>query len=192
MKNIAIGVISVIFFSCASVCSAAYLIHLKDGREITTHEYREEGDQIKIHQYGGVVGISKEDVLSIEEIDDPKTIIIKSPTEPSEKAPTQSKEEVKTSIAENGGQKEKERPKTPKNNAKEHSNEILNKFDSLRERFKNIESMSKEEIIQFDKDLAKLRDKMLKADIGGSYSDHLTDILSMGDKAEEVLKQKSQ
>ena len=67
-------------------------------------------------------------------------------------------------------------------------NEILNEFDSLRERFKNVDSMSKEEVTQFDKALTRLRNKMFKADIGGSYSDHLMDMKAMGDKTGEVLK----
>jgi hypothetical protein len=188
MKKLAAGIICLGFLFCASVCSAAYLIHLKDGRDITTHEYREEGDQIKIQQPGGMVGISKEDVVSIEKIDDPKTITVKSPAKPLEKAPPPIKEEIKTSITETGGQKEKNGLKSPKGIEKKHFNEILNEFDTLKERFGNLESMSNEEIYQFDKKLAKLRNKMLKADIGGSYSDHLMEIKSMGDKTQEVLK----
>lgn len=192
MKKLAAGVICLGFLFCASVCSAAYLIHLKDGRAITTHEYREEGDQIKIQQHGGVVGISKEDVVSIEKIDDPKTIIVKSPPEPSGKGSPPVKKEIETSITETGGQKEKEGSKLPKDSAKKHPNEILNEYDNLKERYGNIESMSKEGVIQFDKDLAQLRTKMLKADIGGSYSDHLMNIMSMGDRAGEVLKKRGQ
>jgi hypothetical protein len=189
MKKFVIGVIAVCLWAYASVCSGAYLIHLKDGRAITTSEYWEEGGQIKIHQHGGVVGISKEDVVSIEEIDEPKTIVVKSAPKPPEKAPPQT-EEVKTSIEETGGQQEGS--KSPKGSEKKHPNELLNEFDSLRERVKNVESMSKEEIIQFDKDLAQLRNKMLKADIGGSYSDHLMNIMSMKNKAKEVLKKRGQ
>ncbi len=190
MKKFLIGVFAVCLWASASVCSGAYLIHLKDGRDITTHAYWEEGDQIKIKQYGGVVGISKEDVVSIEEIEDPKNIIVKSAPKPVEKTPPPIKEKVKTSITETGGQKEKESSKSGKDETKKHSNELLNEFDSLRERFKNIESMSKKGIIQFDKALAKLRNKMLKADIGGSYSDHLMNIMSMKNKAKEVLKKR--
>ena len=190
MKKFVIGVIAVCLWAFASVCSGAYLIHLKDGREITTSEYREEGGQIKIHQYGGVVGISKEDVVSIEEIDEPKTIVVKSAPEPPEKAPPQIEEEVKTSIKENGGQKEG--PKSPDDKAKKEKNPILKEFEGLKERYKNLQSMSKEEIIQFDKDLAGLRNKILRAGLAGPYTDHLAAILSMGDKAEEELKRRGQ
>ena len=186
MKKMATGVICISFFFCASVCSAAYLIHLKDGRDITTHEYRVEGDRIKIQQHGGVVGIPKEDVASIEEIKDPKVIVVKSPPKPAKKTPPPVKEEMETSITETGGQQQASKPIGGK--GKKHSNELLNEFDSLRERFTNVDSMSKEEVTQFDKALTGLRNKMFKADIGGSYSDHLMNMKAMGDKTGEVLK----
>ena len=190
MKKFVIGVIAVCLWACASVCSGAYLIHLKDGRKITTSEYREEGGQIKIKQYGGVVGISKEDVVSIEEIDEPKTIVVKSAPEPPEKTPPQIEEEVKTSIKENGGQKEG--AESPNDKAKKEKNPILKEFDGLRERYKSLESMSKEDIVQFDKDLAGLRNKILKAGLAGPYTDHLAEILSMGSKADEEYKKRGQ
>ena len=190
MKKLATGFICLSFLFCASVCSAAYLIHLKDGREITTSQYWEEGGQIKIHQYGGVVGISKEDVVSIEEVDEPKTIVVKSAPEPPEKAPPKIEEEVKTSIKETGGQQEGSKP--PIGKAKKEKNPILQEFDGLKERYKNLESMSKEEIFQFDKDLAGLRNKILRAGLAGPYTDHLSEILSMGEKAEEEYKKRDQ
>ena len=192
MKKFVVGVIAVCLWACTSVCSGAYLIHLKDGREITTSEYREEGGQIKIKQYGGVVGISKEDVVSIEEIGDPKTIVVKSAPEPPEKAPPPIEEEVETSIKKTGGQKEKEGSKSPKDKVKKEKNPILEEFDGLKERYKNLESMSQEDIYRFDKDLAGLRNKILRAGLAGPYTDHLAEILSMGDKAEEALKKRGQ
>jgi hypothetical protein len=70
MKKIAASFVCLSFLFCASVCSAAYLIHLKDGREITTHEYWEEGDQIKFKRCGGIIGIKKDRIREIEEIED--------------------------------------------------------------------------------------------------------------------------
>lgn len=58
----------VVFFPL--VCTAAYVIHLEDGRSFTTSEYREEGDQIKFKRFGGIIGIPKDQVKEIEEIED--------------------------------------------------------------------------------------------------------------------------
>jgi len=70
MKKLAAGFFGITLIFFASLCSATYLIYLKDGREITTHEYWEEDDQIKFKQYGGVMGIQKDFIVEIEEIED--------------------------------------------------------------------------------------------------------------------------
>ncbi len=190
MKKIAASLICFGFLFCASVCSAAYLIHLKDGRTITTQEYSEEGDRIKIEQYGGVVGFSKDEVDSIEETDNVKTLVIKSPPE---KKPEVAKEKAGPEQME-GEEAKKER--APENRdmekASQEKNPLLGEFDALKNRFGNVESMSKKDLVQFQKELAELRRKMLKADIGGSYADHLSDIMFMGGKVEEVLKKNGQ
>jgi len=163
------------------------MILLKDGRAITTHEYWEEGGQIKIKQFGGVVGIAKENVLSIEETDDVKTIVVESPPETK---PEAADDEAEASTKMQGKEAEKA-PEKPDKASKE-KNPLLREFDALKNRFGSVESMQKEEIVQFQKDLDKLRSKMLKADIGGSYADHLSDIMFMKDKVKEILNKRGQ
>ncbi len=194
MKKLTAGLVFVGFLCCATVCSAAYLIYLKDGREITAHEYWEEGDRIKVRQYGGVVGFSKDDVRSIEETDNVRTIVIKS----SPKKKPKDDAEAAKSPRENKGQKKKERsfevvsenqPEKPKTDkVPESQNPLLNEFDGLKNRFGTVGTMSEAEIRRFDKDSASLRDKMLKADIGGAYADHLSYIAFMRGKVKEFLK----
>ena len=184
MKKILPGIIFISLFFCASVCSGAYLIHLKDGREIITNQYSDEGDQIKLHRYGGIIGIPKDQIVKIEETDEileeKKTTAIKATTDKDETATT----DKGKSQSQSTGQKEAETAKT--------ENKLLKEFDSLKERFKNVASMSKEQIYQFDKDLTGLRNKILKAGLAGPYANQLTEILTMGSKAEEVLKKRAQ
>jgi len=189
MKKLAAGFLGITLLFSASLGWAAYLISLKDGRAITTHEYWEEDGQIKIKQYGGVVGFSKDDVLSIEETDNVRTIVVKSPpeTKPEEadetaQAPKQKEEKE--------AKKEKAPEKPDRKKTSSEKNPLLKEFDALKSRFGNVESMSKEETVEFEKDLDKLRSKMLKADIGGSYADHLSDIMFMGDKVKKELNKK--
>ena len=52
------------------ICFPSYIIHLKDGREVATDQYWEEAGQIKFKQYGGVIGIQKDLVRGIDEIED--------------------------------------------------------------------------------------------------------------------------
>jgi hypothetical protein len=67
MKNALTAIAFALFMFLPVTCDADYVIHLKDGRSFTTPEYREEGDQIKFEQYGGLIGLPTEQVVSIEE-----------------------------------------------------------------------------------------------------------------------------
>ena len=70
MKKILTAITVAVFIIYPSICFASYVIHLKDGREFVTDRYWEEGEQIKFKRYGGVIGIQKDLVKGIEEIED--------------------------------------------------------------------------------------------------------------------------
>ncbi len=53
------------------LCPAAYLIELKTGTSFITEEYWEEDGQVKFNHYGGIMGVSKEMILSITDSDAP-------------------------------------------------------------------------------------------------------------------------
>jgi hypothetical protein len=55
------------FVPCWTVPALAeYALHLKNGRRIIVQSYREEGRMIKFHTLGGEIGISKDQIQSIE------------------------------------------------------------------------------------------------------------------------------
>ena len=70
MKKLFAAIAMAGFLVCPGVISAAYIIHLKDGRDFVTGQYSEEGDQIRFERYGGLIGIPKVLVSEIEEIAD--------------------------------------------------------------------------------------------------------------------------
>jgi len=81
MKKILAAIATAAFAIYPSICSAAYIIHLKNGRELVTERYWEEGGQIKFTRYGGVIGIQKDLVKNIEEIEDlPREKVKEAPT----------------------------------------------------------------------------------------------------------------
>jgi len=197
MKKLAAVFICLGFLFCASACWAAYLILLKDGRAITTHEYWEEGDQIKIKQFGGVVGIAKKNVISIEEADDLRTIVVKSPPEKSpeeanEKGEPDQQKEDKEAKKEQSGDVNKKPEESAKGKASKERNPLLKEFDSLKKKFEKVEDMTKQELSQFDKSLRDLRNKIIKAGLAGPYANQMFEILDMGNKAEEVYKKRDQ
>ena len=52
--------------------------------------------------------------------------------------------------------------------------------------------MTNSEIIQFDKELMALKNKIIKAGLAGPYADHLVEILNMGSRAEEIRNRRGQ
>ncbi|MCF8127289.1 MAG: hypothetical protein K9N10_02140 [Deltaproteobacteria bacterium] len=197
MKNLVAGFLGMTLLFSASLGWATYVILLKDGRAITTHEYWEEGDQIKIKQFGGVVGIAKKNVIRIEEADDVKTLVVKSP---SENSPEEANEKSETDQRKENKEAKKdksvdvnERPQEPdKGKASKEKNPLLKEFDALKKKFEKVEDMTKQEISQFDRALRDLRNKIIKAGLAGPYANQMVEIFDMGNKAEEVYKKRDQ
>ena len=70
MKKLLTAIAVAVFVIYPSVSFASYIIHLKSGHSFQTDRYYEEGDQIKFKRYGGIIGIQKELVKDIEEVED--------------------------------------------------------------------------------------------------------------------------
>lgn len=69
MKKLLTTLATIAFLIYPSICVPSYLIELKTGGEILVPYYWKEGDQIEFYFYGGVVGIHKNEIRSIKEID---------------------------------------------------------------------------------------------------------------------------
>ena len=93
MKNSIVAIFGIGILLYPLICFASYIIHLKDGTEVVTDQYWEEGEQIKFKRYGGVIGIQKDQVRGIKEIEDVEEF-------PAEKA--EAKQEVPAEKAEVG------------------------------------------------------------------------------------------
>jgi hypothetical protein len=59
-------VVALCLYCWAAPALADYTLVLKNGRRITVPSYREEGRMIKFHAFGGEIGISKDQIQSIE------------------------------------------------------------------------------------------------------------------------------
>lgn len=205
MKKALSTLVAVFFLFIPALSFPAYKLHLRDGREILTDEYWEEGDEIKFRRFGGVLGIQKDLIRKIEETED-----LNHKKEKSTKTELQKDTEgctEKASVQENGecepkAQSEKEKTTSseqetktdpPSSKKKDKSaNPLLQEFQRLKEKSKHFEAMSTEELYQFDKDLLDLRNKILKAGLAGPYENQLIEILSMGNKMEQILNERNQ
>jgi hypothetical protein len=59
MNRVIVFIALIIFQTAGLTWGASYLLHLKNGNELRTSHYWEEGDEIKFYAYGGVAGIQK-------------------------------------------------------------------------------------------------------------------------------------
>src|SRR5215475_14341968 len=68
-KRLKLLLLTLSFCSWAGPVWADYTLILKNGRRITVQSYREEGRMIKFCSLGGDVGISKDQIQSIQKAD---------------------------------------------------------------------------------------------------------------------------
>ena len=178
MKNLVSGIIIIAFVLYPSICFSSYIIQLKNGGEFITYHYWEEGGEIKLHIYGGVMGIQKDFVETIEEsnvVHKEKTVSLKKPE------PVPVKTEPK-------GDAKTQKTTPPVESKKEKR--FMKEFYLLKERFKDANIMRTQELYQFAEDLTGFRDKVLKNRSGHLYSDQLLEIYSMMDEVEDKIKVK--
>ena len=164
----------VVFFPL--VCSAAYVIHLKDGRSFTTSECREEGDQIKFKRFGGVIGIPKDQVKEIEEIED-------LPEEKAEAAVPEAAAKAKSAEQVKGEQKPEEVSEKKKDESKngidkevilKEKRRILAKKGLIMSAYqqakkagdKEEKDKQRENLLLLEKELAKIREEVRAANQG--------------------------
>ena len=68
-KRLKLLLLTLSFCSWVGPVWAEYTLILKNGRRITVQSYREEGRMIKFHSLGGEIGISKDQIQSIQKAD---------------------------------------------------------------------------------------------------------------------------
>src|SRR5687768_15328561 len=66
MNTLILFIALMICQSWTLVWAASYQLQLKNGNEIRTSHYWQEGDEIKFYLYGGVVGVPRANVVGIK------------------------------------------------------------------------------------------------------------------------------
>lgn len=69
MKKVMPALAIMVVLTAPLANAASYIIHLKNAGELRTHHYWEEGTELKLSIYGGVIGIQKDFVVNIRELD---------------------------------------------------------------------------------------------------------------------------
>ena len=179
-----IGASSLLGFSLvliAEMAMAAYVIKLKNGSELVTSRYWQEGGQILFDTYGGVFGVDKAFVAKIEASDKPLTplaTIIEEPQVKRPSAPVKARQESKPAQASTPQQSEVDRANDP----------IVQEFNALKERFKGLDAMLTSELQEFSTDLMNFKRKVQANKKSNDYLREFTESFKMGDALEEALK----
>jgi hypothetical protein len=181
MKQLAARLIFAVCVIWPASGEAAYLIKLKNGNEIVTGRYWQEGQQVMFDTNGGVFGVDRAYISKIEESNRP----VKQSAAP---------ESVQVKIPTPPTREEKEHSKSPaaeaKTGAVRESDPIIKDLDGLKHRSQTVAGMSSSELQEFLKDLTSLRRRIQAGGRSNDYLAEFTSILEMGDAAEALLKSK--
>lgn len=181
MKQLAASLIFAFCVIGSTSGEATYVIKLKNGNEILTSRYWQEGQQVMFDTYGGVFGVDRAYINKIEESNKP----VKQSA-----APESTQEKIPPASA----REEKEHSKSPaaeaKTGAVRESDPIIMDFDGLKQRSRIAHGMSNSELQELLKDLTSLRRRIQASGRSNDYLREFTDISEIGDAAEALLRSK--
>jgi hypothetical protein len=185
MNKLTLFIVLIVFQSWISVWAGSYQIQLKNGNEIKTSHYWEEGDVIKFYAYGGVAGIQKGLVSKVTTSD------------VTYKEDSSSKEDLEKSRAPSvvSGPKSKEGAQTRASDTanradgsgeqKRSTDETID-FDSYRER-KAVLKEKLEEALQRNREAITRQDPKARESTRHEYLEFSKQIMDLG----EELKKKN-
>jgi hypothetical protein len=179
------------------ICFSSYIIHLKDGREVITDQYWEEADQIKVKQYGGVIGIQKNLINDIEDVGDlpekKKKVVVRKAIETAGKVEAEkekaaeAEEKVKEGKEEVPEKAAKDQGAKRKKEQEKLVNKYLEEFDLYKTKFKTVDIMTKEELNNFYIELNIFKKAVLTKRLGGFFANHLREVYSMQERIQENM-----
>ncbi len=179
-RTLIIAAFAALLIALPGTASAYYLIQLDNGRQIATSECWEEGSMVMFVYKGGTVGVFKEHVkditrslLPVPEEDAFEPAVAEPAPAPAPEATVKMKTVALNASA------------TPRDQKL-----FTEDFKALRARYENVMSMSSDELLTFAKDIFKLRDKILRMQMGNEYGDEFMSMYSMADTVEETLNQR--
>jgi hypothetical protein len=186
MNKFILFIALLIFQSWTLVWAASYQILLKNGSEIRTSHYWEEGDEIKFYAYGGIAGIQKglvsrvitsniphkEDSSSKEDLEksrDPSGL-----SGPKSKGSTQTRPSDTANRAVGGGEQSGSKDETVD-------------FDSYRER-KAVLKEKLEEALQRNREAITRQDLKARESTRQEYLEFSKQIMDLGDELKKKNK----
>jgi len=167
--------------------SAYYIIRMKNGRTLPTHQYWENGTRVMFYIYNGVMGIEKSFVSKIEDaedseirghyIDNSHRMTVQRNTVNSEKT----SESTVPNLSVNA----------PHETFTEAHDKILQDLSKIESEFQSIHLMSTEQIYQFSEKLTEFKKYIFDKGLAHVYADQLDQAFKIGDEMEDILKSRT-
>jgi hypothetical protein len=185
MRKLIAGLILVACACALSSTDAAYVIKLKNGNEFVTGRYWQEGKQVLFDTYGGVFGVDKAFVITIQQSDKPVRAISASP-EPRGTTPQANR------AKEDGASKKPSELSEAPTKARRDNDPIMKDFYALKEKFAGLDGMLTSEIIELSKDLSDFKRRVQTSGKSNDYLNEFAEAFKMGNALESALKSRSQ
>lgn len=185
---------------------ANYLIILKNGNELVTKQYWEDGDQIKFYGFGGIAGVGKCNVRKIEQttqdaekemISDALPAAIREEMKNPEKQPAQHAVAGKTiekgvidqPLLNNRDEGENVAADTTTND-KILKDPYIQEFENLKQEFDDVRGKGDAALYTYAKEITGFRDKILNERLGQVYSEQLVEVYSLLAEVESAVNAK--
>jgi hypothetical protein len=170
----------------ATVVEAAYLIRLKNGNEILTGRYWQEGQQIMFDAYGGVFGIDKAFVTKIEESHKalkPEAAVREDPKNKPQTEQAEEAKETKKPIILAETTADAERKDDP----------ITQEFNRLQDRSRGVDGMLTSEIRELLMEITAFKNKISRdSKLFIKYAREFNDAQGLAAATETALRSRNQ
>jgi len=177
-------IVVLVIFIYPSTGLASYKVILKNGSLLHAAHYWEEEGKVFFYTSGGILGVGKDSVKKIEELE----VALRVVSPPAAK-PAQDLAEIEEAVPE---AKQSPADKAPSEEKGPAKNKLMDEFNAIKGRHAVAGSLATEELITLSKDMTAFRDKVLQSRLGFVYSDQLVELYSMGDEIESILKSRGQ
>ena len=165
---------------------AAYVIKLKNGNEYVTSRYWHEGGQVLFDTFGGVFGVDKAFVTTIDKTDQRLRLATVTERDPAEKTRADSKQNS-DSVDEKPAAANKTEPK------REAEDPIAGEFNRLKAKSKEVDGMLTSEIRELLNQITAFKNKIVKdGKLFIDYGREFNDLNAIGDAVETALRARGQ
>jgi hypothetical protein len=183
MRNLALYFLLAAYAGEPASASAGFVIKLKNGNEFVTGRFWHEGRQVMFDAYGGIFGIDKSSVITIEGSD--KSIRL---------AVTDQKNTRNRSQVDVTNQKpETSKPATPTEAKRDAEDPILKDFNRLKEKSVHIDGMLTSEIRELLKEITSFKNMLSRnSKYFVDYAREFNEAQEIGNTTETALRSRDQ